>query len=209
MSAPPRPAIGAGWPGVALAARRPRRDASLPRRAVASLSGVPVRLPYSLSVRRKGRGFLPCKDLPGDGFQPIEAFAQARADGLGVEIERAADLVIAQIAEIPHFDDSAARFDKLVEGLVDQRDLLDVHQGDVGRGNGAGRVDGQAALGVFGLKRNRGLAAAALGSLPPLAVIPGFVGGDAEEPGLKLAPAVEGIEVPDDGQEDFLANLLN
>src|ERR1035438_4037055 len=53
MSAPPRPAIGAGWPGVALAARRPRRDASLPRRAVASLSGVPVRLPYSLSVRRK------------------------------------------------------------------------------------------------------------------------------------------------------------
>ena len=42
-----------------------------------------------------------------------------------------------------------------------------------------------------------------------LAVIARLVGGDAEQPGLKLAAAVEGIEVPDDGQEDFLANLLH
>ena len=45
--------------------------------------------------------------------------------------------------------------------------------------------------------------------MPALAVIPRLVGGDAEQPGLKLTPAVEGIEVPDDGQKDFLANLLN
>ena len=64
-------------------------------------------------------------------------------------------------------------------------------------------------LGVLGLERNGSLAAAAFGRVLALAVIARLVGGDAEEPGLKLAPAVEGIEVPDDGQEDFLANLLH
>ena len=53
------------------------------------------------------------------------------------------------------------------------------------------------------------LAAAAFGGMEALAVIAGFVGGDAEQPGLKLAAAVEGLEVPDDGEEDFLANLLD
>ena len=77
-----------------------------------------------------------------------------------------------------------------------------------GAGRRAGRVEGQAGLGVFGLERNGRLAAAAFGRVLALAVIARLVGGDAEQPGLKLALAVKGIEVPDDGQEDLLANLL-
>ena len=77
-----------------------------------------------------------------------------------------------------------------------------------GRRSRAGRVNGQAALGVLGLEGNRELAAAAFGGVLALTVIARFVGGDAEEPGLKLALAVEGIEVLDDGKECVLANLL-
>src|ERR1039458_4764406 len=117
MSAPPRPAIAAGCPGAAPAARQPRRDASSPRRAAASQSGVPVRLPYSLSVRREGRGFLPGKDLPGNSFQAVQAFAQARADGLGVEVERLADLVIAQVAEVTQFDDRSEEHTSELQSL--------------------------------------------------------------------------------------------
>ena len=62
---------------------------------------------------------------------------------------------------------------------------------------------------VLGLERKRSLAAAAFSRVLALAVIARLVGGDAEQPGLKLASTMEGFEVPDDGQEDFLANLLD
>ena len=42
-----------------------------------------------------------------------------------------ADLVVAQIAEIAQFDDFAARFAKLVEGLVHLGNLLCADQGEV------------------------------------------------------------------------------
>ena len=79
--------------------------------------------------------------------------------------------------------------------------------------SGAGVVPGGSRVrplsGSSAWSESGGLAAAAFGRVLALAVIPRLVGGDAEEPGLKLAAAVEGIEVPDDGQEDFLANLLD
>ena len=42
-----------------------------------------------------------------------------------------------------------------------------------------------------------------------LAVVAGLVGGDSEEPGLKLAAALKRLEIADDRQEDLLANLLH
>ena len=59
----------------------------------------------------------------------------------------------------------------MVEGLVCQRGLLGVHQREVRRRGGGGRVKGQAALGVLGLKRKRGLAAAAFGRVLAFAML--------------------------------------
>src|SRR5208282_6523352 len=52
------------------------------------------------------------------------------------------------------------------------------------------------------------LPAAALGGNSFFAEVARLVGGDAEEPGLEPAVAVEGIEVFDYGQENFLADFL-
>ena len=163
----------------------------------------------SYQLDGKAAGFPRANIFRAIFLELVQAFAESRADGLGVEVKGVANLVIAQIAEIAQFDDFAARLAELVEGLVHQGGLFGTHEREVRRRGVAGRVEGQAGLGVFGLERNGGLAAAAFGRVLALAIIVRLVRGDAEQPGLKLAPAMEGIEVADDGQEDFLANLLD
>jgi hypothetical protein len=101
-----------------------------------------------------------------------------------------------------------ARFAELIQRLPDQSHLFRVHKPFIRTGDGGGWIQGQAAVRIFGLQGNRGLAAAAFGGVPAFAIIPGFVGRDPEQPGLKLAPAAERIEIPDHGQERFLADFL-
>src|SRR5207247_8195482 len=64
------------------------------------------------------------------------------------------------------------------------------------------------ALRIFSLQRDRRLPAATLGRVAALAIVARFVGGDAEQPRLKLALAVERLEVANDGQKNFLADFL-
>ena len=94
---------------------------------------------------------------------------------------------------------SAARTPAICSAFIEQF----IRPGRVGR-----RVGREAGFRVFGLQRNGRLSAAALGGDPFFAVIARLVRGDAEKPGLEPAFAVEGIEVFDDGQKDFLANFL-
>src|SRR5258706_2005226 len=119
-----------------------------------------------------------------------------------------ADFVVAQIAEIAQLDDFPAGFAKLVEGLLHQSSLFSAHQHSGGPGRGGRWINRQTALRVLGLKGDGRLAAAPFGRLAPLAVVAGFVGGDAKQPGLKLALTVKGIEVLDDGKEHLLAQFF-
>src|SRR5206468_161244 len=72
-----------------------------------------------------------------------------------------------------------------------------------------GRVDGEPILRIVIVQRNRDLAAAALGRMLSLAIVPRAVERNAEKPGLKLAVALERVEAFDDRQENFLANFLH
>ena len=105
-------------------------------------SDVPVRWPYQLLVGRGNRGFLPRKHPAGDGLEPVEAFAQARTDGFGVQFQRGADLFVAQVAEISQFDDFAADVAELFQRLVDQPDFSAV----INVASGAGAVLGGSII---------------------------------------------------------------
>ena len=146
--------------------------------------------------------------LADDSFEAIQAFAKAGTDGFWVQIERMADFVIAQIGEITQFNDLAAGRIQLIEGAMQLRDLFGGHELGIRTGRGGWRIEREAVLGVFGIERKGGLAATAFGGGTALAVIAGFVCGDAKEPGLKLAAAMKGIEILDNGQENFLADFL-
>src|SRR5439155_21889146 len=61
------------------------------------------------------RRFLPRKDRPRNVFEPVQAFAQARADGLHVQQQHVADFLVAQVAEVTQFNNFAARLAELVE----------------------------------------------------------------------------------------------
>jgi len=73
----------------------------------------------------------------------------------------------------------------------------------------AGDLHRQAVLVVFLLQRDHGLAAAALGRLLAFVVIARLVGGDAENPRLQPAAALERADILDDSQECILTNLLH
>jgi len=162
----------------------------------------------SLKIRRGWGQFARGKNRPRNVLEAVEAFAETGTDGLGIQIEGLAEVLVAEVAEIAELDDFAAGFAQLIEGLMQEGDAFGVHQDRVGAGRNGGRVDGRCVVRFVGLERDGGLAAAALEGLTVLAVIVGLVCGDAEDPGLKLAVALEGIEVLDDGQEDLLADFL-
>lgn len=119
------------------------------------------------------------------------------------------DLLVAQIGEVAQFDDLAARPAQLIQGLTDQRAVFGLDHGQVRARGVAGRINGQAGLGILGVQGKRDLPAAALGRAQALAVVVGLVGGDAKEPGLELAVALEGAQTFDDGQKGFLADFLH
>ena len=119
-----------------------------------------------------------------------------------------ADLLVAQVAEVAQLDDFPAGFLDLLDSPLDERSLLRVDQHIVGPQSCAGRVNGQPGLRILGLQGNRILSAATFGGAPVLPVIAGFVGGDAEQPGLEAALPVKGIKMLDDRQECLLGNLL-
>src|SRR5205823_74687 len=150
-----------------------------------------VRLTYYLYVRRESCQFLPRKYLLRDLFQPIQAFAQPGTDRLGVQLQRAGDFLVAQISKITQFDDFTARLIELVQRFVHQSALFTSHQGLVRPWGRAWQVEDPVSLRVFSLNGNGYLAAAAFSRVLPLAIIPRFVGGDPNQPGLKLAFTVE------------------
>jgi hypothetical protein len=160
-------------------------------------------------VRRSFSRFHPGKNCPRDGFEPVEAFAEAGADGFGVEDQDLADFLVAKVAEVAEFDDFAARFAKLFERPVEEGHALGVHEGEVRRGGVCGRINDGAIGTVHGMQGDGDVSAAAFGGGAALAVIAGLVGGDAEDPGLKLAATMEGGQVFDDGKKDFLGDFLD
>jgi len=162
----------------------------------------------TLVGRSFGR-FRPGKNGPRDGFEPVEAFAEAGADGFRVEDQGFADFLVAKVAEVTEFDDFAAGFAELFERLVEEGHALGIHEGKIRRGGVGGRIDDGAVSVIDGMQGNGDVAAAAFGGGAALAVIARLVGGDAEDPGLKLAAAVEGGQVFDDGKKDFLGDFLD
>src|SRR5439155_11207244 len=100
-------------------------------------------------------------------------------------------------------------FRSLLQGLADEGEFLRIEQRKVGPGQRTGRVDGEPILRIVIVQRNRDLAAAALGRMLSLAIVPRAVERNAEKPGLKLAVALERVEAFDDRQENVLANFLH
>ena len=149
------------------------------------------------------------KDSSGDFLKPIQAFAQPRADGFWIELQRNADFLVTQAAEIAQFNDLAARLAQLIESLPKQGVLFRSDERGIGRRFAAGRVEAQPGVGVFSVQGNQGLAAAPFGRPVALAIIPGFIGGNAKEPGLELAFALKRMQMLDDGKKGFLADFLS
>ena len=105
----------------------------------------------------------PQKCLVRDGFETVEAFAQARADGFRIQFQSAAQLLVAQVPEVSQLDDFAARFPELIHCGAHQCHLLRAHQVFVGSGRAAGRVRRQTGGWILGLQGNGGLPGAAFG----------------------------------------------
>src|SRR5262245_45898045 len=78
--------------GVPSSSRRLRAQAvSCSSNGLFGSSGIPCK---SLDGIR--RSFLPRKDRARDGFEPVEAFTEARADGFHVQLQHVADFLVAQ-----------------------------------------------------------------------------------------------------------------
>src|SRR5882762_6707926 len=102
-----------------------------------------------------------------------------------------ADFVVTQIGEVTQFNDLAAGRIQLVQRAMNLSDLLGGHELGVWTGGGRGGIQREAVLRFFGIERNGGLAAAAFGGIAAFAIIPRFICGDSEKPGLKLAAALK------------------
>lgn len=146
--------------------------------------------------------------LANDRFKAVQAFAEARTDGFWVQIQRVTDFVIAQVTKIAQFNDFAAGFIQQVEGAMDLNDLLCGDQLSIRAGSGRRQIEGKTVLRILGIQGKRDLPAAAFGRITAFAIIASFIGGDAEEPGLKLAAALKSLDVLDNGEKNLLANLL-
>ena len=160
-------------------------------------------------VGRSFGQFRPGKNGPRDGFKAVEAFAEAGADGFGVEIEGAANFLVAEIAEVAEFDDFATGFAQLFERLVEEGHALGVHKREVRRRGVGGGIHDRTVGVVDRMQRHGNMPAAAFGGRAPLTVVARLVGGDAEYPGLELAVALEGGKTFYDGKKNFLGDFLD
>jgi hypothetical protein len=86
--------------------------------------------------------------------------------------------------------------------------LFRAQESEVGRGRGAGRIEGQTGGGVLGLQGKRDVPPATLRRMLTFPKIACFIGSDPKKPGLKLAPALKGIDVPNHVEKRLLADLF-
>ncbi len=161
----PRPATSGAWRDAASANRPRRRGVSSRRRAAVFQFCVPVPL-VRLLVRRENVRVFPRKDFSRDFLQPVQAFAQARTDGFRIQLQRRAQFLVTQVAEIAQLDDFAARLAELVERFAHQPGCSAFIRNSSGPGASGRRIGRQSGFGIFGLQRNRRLAAAAFGRRP-------------------------------------------